>query len=89
MTHRTLLTLLPEISGATLAVARPMEPRTLQTPSTIVLFIGPEGGLMAEQIIIAQKHGVQIVTLGDEILRAETAAIATVANVLYECERKR
>ena len=75
--------------GATLAVARPMEPRTLQTPSTIVLFIGPEGGLMAEEVALAQKHGVQIVTLGDRILRAETAAIATVANVLYECERKR
>ena len=70
--------------GATLAVAL-----SSQTPPTIILFIGPEGGLMAEEVALAQKHGVQIVTLGDRILRAETAAIATVANVLYECERKR
>ncbi len=73
--------------GATLAVARSMEPNTLQTPSTIVLFIGPEGGLMAEEVALAQKHGVQVVTLGTRILRTETAAIATVANVMYELER--
>jgi 16S rRNA (uracil1498-N3)-methyltransferase len=73
--------------GTTLAVARPMEPSTLQTPSTIVLFIGPEGGLMAEEVALAQSYGVQVVTLGTRILRAETAAIATVANVMYELEQ--
>jgi RsmE family RNA methyltransferase len=44
---------------------------------TVVLFIGLEGGLTAEE-----EHGVQVVTLGQRILRAETAALATVANVL-------
>src|SRR6266480_3048142 len=44
--------------GATLAVARPMEPRTLQTSFTIVLFIGPEGGLTFEEVASAQRHGV-------------------------------
>ena len=68
-------------AGATLAVAR-----SSQTPTTIVLFIGPEGGLMAEEVALAQRHGVQVVTLGARILRAETAAIATVANVMYELE---
>jgi 16S rRNA (uracil1498-N3)-methyltransferase len=67
--------------GATLAVVRSKEPRT------IFLFIGPEGGLMAEEVALAQKHGVQVVTLSTRILRAETAAIATVANVMYELER--
>jgi len=68
--------------GATLAVARSVE-----RLSTIVLFIGPEGGFMGEEVALAQKHGVQVVTLGTRILRAETAAIATVANVMYEFER--
>ena len=77
----------PDNVGATLAVAQSMEPRTLQTPSTIILFIGPEGGLMAEEVALAQRHGVQVVTLGTRILRAETAAIVTVANVMYEFER--
>jgi 16S rRNA (uracil1498-N3)-methyltransferase len=89
---RDALTTSPGNVGATLAVARStpalsMQPRTLQPPSTIVLFIGPEGGLMAEEVALAQKHNVQVVTLGTRILRAETAAIATVANVMYELER--
>jgi 16S rRNA (uracil1498-N3)-methyltransferase len=53
---------------------------------TVVLFIGPEGGLLAEEIMQAQQHGVQSVTLGQRILRAETAALATVANIMYELE---
>jgi len=81
--------------GATLAVARSKTPETTsnlstptsQVPTTIVLFIGPEGGLMAEEVVLAQRRGVQVVTLGIRILRAETAAIATVANVMYELER--
>lgn len=54
---------------------------------TVVVFIGPEGGLMADEVKLAQRHGVQVVTLGPRILRAETAALATVANVMYELER--
>lgn len=53
---------------------------------TVVLFIGPEGGLMAEEVTLARQHGVTPVTLGSRILRAETAALATVANVIYELE---
>lgn len=55
-------------------------------PTMVVLFIGPEGGLMAEEVMLALRHGVQVVTLGARILRAETAAIAAVANVMYELE---
>jgi 16S rRNA (uracil1498-N3)-methyltransferase len=51
---------------------------------TVVLFIGPEGGLMAEEIKLAQRYGVQVVTLGTRILRAETAALTAIANVMYE-----
>ncbi len=58
-----------------------------QSPTTVILFIGPEGGLMPEEITLAQKHGVKVVTLGSNILRAETAALATVANIMYEFDR--
>ena len=54
------------------------------TATTVVLFIGPEGGLMAEEVALAQRYGVQVVSLGSRILRAETAALAAVANVMYE-----
>jgi 16S rRNA (uracil1498-N3)-methyltransferase len=54
---------------------------------TVVLFIGPEGGLLPDEVQLAQRHGVQAVSLGPRILRAETAALSAVANILYELEQ--
>jgi 16S rRNA (uracil1498-N3)-methyltransferase len=56
---------------------------TRSGPVPVVLFIGPEGGLMAEEVQLAQRHGVQAVSLGARILRAETAALAAVANTMF------
>lgn len=55
-------------------------------PQTILLFIGPEGGLTPEETVLARKHGAQVVTLGSRILRAETAALASIANVMFALE---
>jgi 16S rRNA (uracil1498-N3)-methyltransferase len=55
-----------------------------QMPHTVSLFIGPEGGFTPEEIALAQRHGVQPVTLGPRVMRAETAAIITAAMALYE-----
>lgn len=60
--------------------------RTSDQASRVVLLIGPEGGLMAEEVQLARRHSVQAVTLGSRILRAETAAIVSVANVMYALE---
>lgn len=59
---------------------------TMPSSTTVVLLIGPEGGLMSEEVTLAQRQGVQTVTLGTRILRAETAALTAVANVMYELE---
>ena len=53
---------------------------------TVVLFIGPEGGLTAEEVKQAQQRGTQVVSLGSRILRAETAALAAVTSIMYELE---
>jgi 16S rRNA (uracil1498-N3)-methyltransferase len=50
----------------------------------VSLMIGPEGGFSSEEAELARHHGVQTVSLGRRILRAETAAIATVTAVCYE-----
>jgi len=55
-----------------------------QGARNISLFIGPEGGFSSEEIEIAKSVGVIPVTLGDSILRAETAAIVGLSLVLYE-----
>jgi 16S rRNA (uracil1498-N3)-methyltransferase len=55
-----------------------------RTPFAINLFIGPEGGFTEEEVAVAKRYGLQPITLGPRILRAETAGIVAVAAVLYE-----
>ncbi len=45
----------------------------------INLFVGPEGGFTEEEISLAEQHQCQAISLGPRILRAETAAIASLA----------
>jgi 16S rRNA (uracil1498-N3)-methyltransferase len=51
----------------------------------IVLALGPEGGWTNEELKLFQGKGWQSVSLGNTILRTETAAIAALAVVLSEC----
>ena len=46
---------------------------------SILVLIGPEGGWSQEEAQIAKQAGIQPITLGEHILRAETAAIATIS----------
>jgi 16S rRNA (uracil1498-N3)-methyltransferase len=52
----------------------------------ILVVIGPEGGFSQEEIRLAKKAGFTAVSLGKRILRAETAGIALLANIIYEKE---
>jgi RsmE family RNA methyltransferase len=42
------------------------------------MLVGPEGGLTAAEVQMAQNAGWQVASLGPRILRAETAALAAV-----------
>jgi 16S rRNA (uracil1498-N3)-methyltransferase len=53
-------------------------------PFTINLLVGPEGGFSAEEVSIARRYGLEPITLGPRILRAETAGLVAAAAVLYE-----
>ncbi len=50
----------------------------------IMVFIGPEGGWSEGEISSARESGVIPVSLCQRLLRSETAAIATVAILIYE-----
>lgn len=50
---------------------------------TVKLLFGPEGGFTASEIEVARLAGWQTVGLGQQILRAETAAMAAVAIVQH------
>jgi 16S rRNA (uracil1498-N3)-methyltransferase len=49
----------------------------------LLVVIGPEGGFTREEIALAGKKGLLIVSLGQRILRAETAAISAIALVQF------
>jgi 16S rRNA (uracil1498-N3)-methyltransferase len=50
----------------------------------IQIFVGPEGGFSEAEVALARRYGVQPVTLGPRILRAETAGVVAAAMILYE-----
>jgi len=59
--------------------------RGLQVPQSgqVLLCIGPEGGWDREEVADAEKAGYDVFSLGDRILRSETAAIAAVSIVQF------
>ncbi|TWH48760.1 16S rRNA (uracil(1498)-N(3))-methyltransferase [Sporomusa sp. KB1] len=58
---------------------------TDSSSQTYVLFIGPEGGFSSAEVDLCQEHGIRIVTMGPRIMRTETAALAAISAVMYEC----
>ena len=46
--------------------------------------VGPEGGFTPSEINLARESGFHIISLGDRILRAETAAVSLVSIIQYE-----
>ncbi|HTG81073.1 MAG TPA: 16S rRNA (uracil(1498)-N(3))-methyltransferase [Geobacteraceae bacterium] len=50
-----------------------------ETPESIAVIVGPEGGLTAEEAALAKESGFIPVSLGRRILRTETAGLAVIA----------
>ena len=59
---------------------------TSQTLTDILICVGPEGGYQEKEINAIIESGGKSVSLGDTILRAETAAIGSLAMIQYELE---
>jgi 16S rRNA (uracil1498-N3)-methyltransferase len=58
--------------------------RKAPPPEAITVLIGPEGGFSAGEAELAMRHGFHAVSLGRNILRTETAAVAVLAMIAYE-----
>jgi 16S rRNA (uracil1498-N3)-methyltransferase len=77
--------LVADTSGGSIAALR-----SIPQPLEFFLTVGPEGGLTAAELDHAVAAGAQLVALGPQILRVETAAIALVSFVaLSEFESDR
>lgn len=53
---------------------------------SIAVFIGPEGGFDASEIALAKEAGMRTVSLGNRILRTETAGLAMLSVLMYHVE---
>jgi 16S rRNA (uracil1498-N3)-methyltransferase len=74
------------IGTVSLMLAERRDGTTLQTvvlpqdvTGSVLVVIGPEGGWSQEEVHMAEQAGVVPITLGQYILRAETAAIAAIS----------
>jgi 16S rRNA (uracil1498-N3)-methyltransferase len=67
-----------EEGGMSLEVALPRS-----FTGDVLALVGPEGGLSHEDLRLAREAGLRAATLGDLVLRAETASIVTVALLQY------
>ena len=70
----------------TLMLAERLDGKSLQmvalpqdAAGSVLVLIGPEGGWSQEEVLIAEQAGVERITLGQHILRSETAAIAAIS----------
>lgn len=50
----------------------------------VLVVIGPEGGFSQREFDYFKAKGLPLITLGDLILKAETAVIVTLGNIVYE-----
>lgn len=75
------LKLIPALSEHTRTLKQAL-PST--KPSRVAVLIGPEGDFTPEEEVLALASGFVPITLGPLVLRAETAAIATLAILGYE-----
>lgn len=55
----------------------------LDRAESVVIFLGPEGGISREEVTLAREQGWQTVGLGSRILRAETATLAALSIIQH------
>lgn len=77
--HGLALILWEEESSRSLKSALSRQER----PTSIGLFVGPEGGFTPEEVRLASSCGIVPVGLGPRILRAETAGLVAVSAILF------
>ena len=58
----------------------------IQPGQSIGIFIGPEGGFDSSEIELV-REGAHLISLGNRILRTETAGLATLAMLIYRLEQ--
>lgn len=60
------------------------EEKPIKKGNRVLVIIGPEGGFSQAEFDFFKGKGLEMLTLGDLILRAETAVVVALGNIIYE-----
>ncbi len=60
--------------------------KDIKGKKSLGIFIGPEGGFAKEEVDMATAMGAKCVTLGNRILRTETAGLAVLSIIMFEID---
>lgn len=74
------LKLIPTLSGERKSLKEILEK---VKPKNILVLVGPEGDFSKDEISLAKKSGCIAVSLGKEVLRVETAAVAVASYIKF------
>ena len=61
----------------------------IKSGESVLVIIGPEGGFSSKEFEFFDKNSIPKLTLGDLILKAETATTVALGNIVYEFENYR
>jgi 16S rRNA (uracil1498-N3)-methyltransferase len=67
-------------------VSSAIQQMKLKSPGNIWLFVGSEGGFSDQEVEIFKENGLKSSTLGEQVLRVETACLSLLSILKYEFE---
>lgn len=73
-----------EAAAAGMGVGAALDAAGAEPDTSVLVVIGPEGGLEEAEVAALEAAGGVVVTLGDTVLRTETASVVAVALAIYE-----
>lgn len=65
------------------------EETPIEKDNKVIVIIGPEGGFSEAEFEMFRQNDIPMLTLGNLILKAETAVIVGLGNIVYEFENNR
>ncbi len=65
-------------------IRQSFEEKPVKKGDRVLVIIGPEGGFSQKEFDYFKAKGLEMLTLGDLILRAETAVVVALGNIIYE-----
>lgn len=82
--NASLVGLFPYEGKASMTIKEALRSPKVQGAKEVALFVGSEGGFSAREVQQFQEVGLEPLTLGDQVLRVETACLALVSILKYE-----